>query len=223
MYHPLCAPPTVHQHNLPQTLSFRFLLLWPLTQSEPGSPLPSTVRANQSPVHLPPRLPQPIRETARLTSPLDCPSQSKAQLTCPLDYLSQSERNSPAHLSPRLTALPLQQDLELVGERRDPLRLVATAALEPIPSLRYRGRRGDRHVRLRHGVGTERRRREGGCARRNASISDLRETPRGRRDDASPAKTAVDAPHKAKRKTAIGREHCTDRAKMVVTHADHGK
>lgn len=43
-----------------------------------------------------------------------------------------------SHLSSRLSALPLQQDLELVRERRDPVRLVAAAALKPIPRFGYR-------------------------------------------------------------------------------------
>lgn len=70
------------------------------------------------------------------------------------------------HLAPRLPALPLQQDLELVDERRDPIRLVAAAALEPISRLGHRGRRGDRHIRLRGRGGgvTE-------CGRVNGSVN----------------------------------------------------
>lgn len=70
------------------------------------------------------------------------------------------DESQPAHLSPRLSALPLQQDLELVDEGRNPIRLVAPAALKSIPSLGHRRRRGDRHIRLggtggRSGAGNE--------------------------------------------------------------------
>ena len=62
-----------------------------------------------------------------------------------------------AHLSPGLFALPLQQHLHLVPERRHPVRLVRTVSTKTIPRSCDGGLRGDDHVGLqppREGEGT---------------------------------------------------------------------